>query len=191
MPKEADHKSLILNSILVTYILFYFINSNGKYMASLMSTPWLPSRDPGNVGPRSLTIALLSSVVDSPVPQNWAPWENRSTGIGGSTTLWTYHHSPLRDPHPTESLFGPWLMCGNTDYFSITLSKCTFCVGTLYLIIGWEKCVCEVLLSHIFICGTTLRNFHYLFLIQDSREPVRLILREFLCKTRWVAYAYH
>lgn len=35
MPKETDHKSVILNSILVSYLLFHFINS--KYMASLMS----------------------------------------------------------------------------------------------------------------------------------------------------------
>lgn len=111
MWKEIDHKSVILNSILVTYLLFHFINN--KYMASLMSASWLTLRDPGNVKPRSPTTALVSTVGDSPVPLSWALWENCSVGICGSTTLWTYYHSLLQNPY-SKSLFGPWLMCCNT-----------------------------------------------------------------------------
>lgn len=39
VPKEADHESVILTSILDIYLLFHFINSNGKDVAALVSVP--------------------------------------------------------------------------------------------------------------------------------------------------------
>lgn len=77
---------------------------------------WL-RETPGNVvGPGFLTTTLVSIVWDSPVPQNWALWENHSMG------LWTSSFPPPQSPPYRVFLeLGSCIARSNTDYYFFLL----------------------------------------------------------------------